>query len=72
MKVKFAAFAALVALVPASGAWAFPEQPGDQYQKRQTGCASAFEHAISGSGGQHANPGALENGLEVFTGLCLP
>jgi hypothetical protein len=69
---RFAVVLIVAALAPTASAGAFPEQPGDQYAKRQTGCASALTNAISGAGGAHADPGALANGLEAFTGLCLP
>ena len=63
---------AALALATAPAAGAFPQQPGEQFEKRQTGCANALENAILGQGGANANPIGLANGVEAFTVLCLP
>ena len=63
---------AALALATAPAAGAFPTQPGEQAEKRVTGCMNAFENAILGQGGANANPRGLEQGTEAFVGLCPP
>jgi hypothetical protein len=70
---RFLAIAgAAAALVCAPAAGAFPDQPGGQVDKRQTGCTAALENAILGTGGANASPVAAAQAGAAFTALCVP
>jgi hypothetical protein len=61
-----------LALGCAATASAFPEQPGGEVAQRQTGCTSALNNAILGTGGQQASATALAHTTPAFVVLCVP